>query len=302
MHLSVSGRLTAGSALNQVRADGGSVPWAPPAQHRLPEELGCGRGQQGLLESRRQAGTPAGAQPALQAQLVWLLPSLHVLWQYEVAGRPLAILSRGECPASSLLRQDTRQMSGSKAVPCVLVQRVYGVTFPDKKLMEEYKKRDGGGEEARPFAAWAPIRSSSSSTQSPRARPFFLPRGMTICRRLIQVLCAHLSASTCQAHMAHAYSTPSCPRMRSLRGTSCCSLSKAVLKPKRPLISECKHPWLYRCSSSMQTVLGFCLILCQNMAACCHKQHTLISAALSMRFCTEVPSDGCHDKARDAKS
>ena len=104
---------------DQVRADGGSVPWAPPAQHRLPEELGCGRGQQGLLESRRQAGTPAGAQPALQAQLVWLLPSLHVLWQYEVAGRPLAILSRGECPASSLLRQDTKQMSGSKAVPCV---------------------------------------------------------------------------------------------------------------------------------------------------------------------------------------
>ena len=30
-----------------------------------------------------------------------------------------------------------------------------------------------------------------------------------------------------------------------------------------------------------------CLIVRQNMAACCHKQHTLISAALSMQFCTE---------------
>ena len=87
------------------------------------------------------------------------------------------------------------------------VQRVYGVTFPDKKLMEEYKKRMEEAKKRDHRRLGTDQKLFFFNPVSPGSA-FFLPRGMTICRRLIQVPCAHLSASTCQAYIAHASSTP----------------------------------------------------------------------------------------------
>ena len=88
-----------------------------------------------------------------------------------------------------------------------LVQRVYGVTFPDKKLMEEYKKRMEEAKKRDHRRLGTDQKLFFFNPVSPGSA-FFLPRGMTICRRLIQVLCVHPSASTCHAYMAQAGGIP----------------------------------------------------------------------------------------------
>ena len=90
------------------------------------------------------------------------------------------------------------------------MQRVYGVTFPDKKLMEEHKKRMEEAKKRDHRRLGTDQKLFFFNPVSPGSA-FFLPRGMTICRRLIQVLSAHLSMSTCQAYLALADS-PSAAR------------------------------------------------------------------------------------------
>ena len=66
------------------------------------------------------------------------------------------------------------------------MQRVYGVTFPDKKLMEEYKKRMEEAKKRDHRRLGTDQKLFFFNPVSPGSA-FFLPRGMTICRRLIQV-------------------------------------------------------------------------------------------------------------------
>ena len=68
-----------------------------------------------------------------------------------------------------------------------MVQRVYGVTFPDKKLMEEYKRRIEEAKKRDHRRLGTQQKLFFFDAVSPGSA-FFLPRGMTICRRLTQVL------------------------------------------------------------------------------------------------------------------
>jgi threonyl-tRNA synthetase len=63
---------------------------------------------------------------------------------------------------------------------------VYGVTFPDKKQMEEYKKRMEEAKKRDHRRLGTQQKLFFFDPVSPGSA-FFLPRGMTICRRLIQV-------------------------------------------------------------------------------------------------------------------
>ena len=65
-------------------------------------------------------------------------------------------------------------------------QRVYGVTFPDKKQMEEYKKHMEEAKKRDHRRLGTQQKLFFFDPVSPGSA-FFLPRGMTICRRLIQV-------------------------------------------------------------------------------------------------------------------
>lgn len=67
------------------------------------------------------------------------------------------------------------------------MQRVYGVTFPDKKLMEEYKRRIEEAKKRDHRRLGTQQKLFFFDAVSPGSA-FFLPRGMTICRRLTQVL------------------------------------------------------------------------------------------------------------------
>ena len=67
------------------------------------------------------------------------------------------------------------------------MQRVYGVTFPDKKLMEEYKRRMEEAKKRDHRRLGTQQKLFFFDLVSPGSA-FFLPRGMTICKRLIQVL------------------------------------------------------------------------------------------------------------------
>jgi threonyl-tRNA synthetase len=69
-----------------------------------------------------------------------------------------------------------------------VAQRVYGVTFPDKKQMEEYKKRVEEAKKRDHRRLGTQQKLFFFDPVSPGSA-FFLPHGMTICRRLIQVSC-----------------------------------------------------------------------------------------------------------------
>ena len=112
--------------------------------------------------------------------------------------RPVLLSSLQSCCA-----RDIKETSAGEAMPCVSVQRVYGVTFPDKKLMEEYKKRMEEAKKRDHRRLGTDQKLFFFNPVSPGSA-FFLPRGMTICRRLIQVPaacpseCEHMSSM----HMA----------------------------------------------------------------------------------------------------
>ena len=63
---------------------------------------------------------------------------------------------------------------------------MYGVTFPDKKLMEEYKRRMEEAKKRDHRRLGTQQKLFFFDPVSPGSA-FFLPRGMTICKRLIQV-------------------------------------------------------------------------------------------------------------------
>ena len=79
-----------------------------------------------------------------------------------------------------------------------VVQRVYGVTFPDKKLLEDYKMRMEEAKKRDHRRLGTQQKLFFFDPVSPGSA-FFLPRGMTICKRLIQVPPA-TSMSCCRDH------------------------------------------------------------------------------------------------------
>ena len=173
-------------------------------------------------------------------------------------------------PAACCAKTPNRCLA-ARPCPASRAARVWG-DLPGQEAHGRVQEADGGGEEARPSPPGHRPEALLLQPSLPGLGLLPAPRHDHLPPPHPGTVCEHMS-STCRAHVEHMSSTsgcehmssthgpriqhPSCPRMRALRGTSRCSLSKAVLKPKRPLISECKHPWLYRCSSSMQTVLGF---------------------------------------------
>ena len=81
------------------------------------------------------------------------------------------------------------------------------MTFPEKKLMEEYKKRMEEAKKRDHRRLGTDQKLFFFNPVSPGSA-FFLPRGMTICRRLIQVWSVYPNVSTCQAYMALTGSIP----------------------------------------------------------------------------------------------
>ncbi len=67
---------------------------------------------------------------------------------------------------------------------------MYGVTFPEKKLMEEYKRRMEEAKMRDHRRIGTQQKLFFFDTKYSPGSAFFLPRGMTICKRLIQVLLA----------------------------------------------------------------------------------------------------------------
>ena len=64
------------------------------------------------------------------------------------------------------------------------------MTFPDKKLMEEYKRRMEEAKMRDHRRIGTQQKLFFFDTKYSPGSAFFLPRGMTICKRLIQVLLA----------------------------------------------------------------------------------------------------------------